>query len=195
MWVLIVVVLVLALALVSGQYRLAALQNQYQLAWAEVETQLRERHNWVSHWVQIAKTVVLQEQSSLKTVIEARQAAMRALKNLQHQPEQNRSMQEWLRSEAEFTQSLRDLRAFVQTTPELLAHPDLVPLRADLRQIELQLLSASEQYNKVCSQYNLYRRGFPHNGVAKALGYTQDALLLPIDKTVAFKDAHFLAEA
>ena len=101
-------------------------------------------------------------------------------------------MQEWLRAEAHFTQCLRDLRTLVQTTPELYNHPDLMPLRADLLRIEQDLYAACTQYNQTVDFYNQYKRCFPKNLLAHALGHTQDALLLPIEDTIAFE--HNLTE-
>ena len=96
-------------------------------------------------------------------------------------------MQEWLRAEAHFTQSLRELRAFVRSTPELQNHPDLFPLRAELLGIESELYSACCQYNHTVSFYNQYKQDFPQNLLALVLGHNQDALLLPVDETIALE--------
>ena len=119
--------------------------------------------------------------------VEARQAAQRALKNVKQRPEHSRAMQEWLRAEAHFTQCLRDLRTLVQTTPELHNHPDLLTLRADLLLIEQDLSMACQQYNQSAGFYNQFKHDFPSNVAALALGHTQDALLLPLEATIAFE--------
>ena len=93
-------------------------------------------------------------------------------------------MQEWLRAEAHFTQSLRELRAIVRATPDLHNHPDLLPLRAELLQIEKTLHSACVEYNHTIDSYNQYKQSFPQNLLAQVLGHNQDALLLPIDETI-----------
>ena len=193
MWELILAMALLLVALVwMGHRRYRVLQGQNQAIWLQVEQQLHRRYDWVPMWVQTAKSILKKEMTALKTVIEARQAATRALKNIKQQPEYNHAMQEWLRAEAHFTQCLRDLRALVQTTPELHNHPDLMPLRADLLHIEQDLYAACTQYNQTVGFYNQYKHCFPKNLLAHALGHTQDALLLPIEDTIAFE--HNLTE-
>ena len=173
MWELILALALLLVALVwMGHRRYRALQGQNQAIWLQVEQQLNRRYDWVPMWVQTAKRILKKEMTALKTVIEARQAATRALKNIKQQPEYNHAMQEWLRAEAHFTQCLRDLRALVQTTPELYNHPDLMPLRADLLRIEQDLYAACTQYNQTVDFYNQYKRCFPKNLLAHALGHT-----------------------
>ncbi|UOO91253.1 LemA family protein [Vitreoscilla massiliensis] len=192
MWVLMLVLmlilmLILVGLLVLGSQRFRRLQAQNHAVWLQVEAQLYRRYDWVPLWVQTAKCILKKELSALKAVIEARQAAQRALKNIKQQPEHSRAMQEWLRAEAHFTQCLRDLRTLVQTTPELRNHPDLLALRADLLLIEQDLSLSCQQYNHSAGFYNQYKHGFPSNVAALALGHTQDALLLPLEATIAFE--------
>ena len=185
MWeFMLVLVLLLAVLIWLGNRRYQALQGQNHAIWLQVEAQLNRRYDWVPMWVQTAKCILKQEIAALKAVIEARQAAARALKNIKQQPEYSPAMQEWLRAEAHFTQCLRALRALVRATPELHNHPDLLPLRADLLSIESELHRACTAYNQTVGVYNQYKNGFPKNLLAQVLGHTQDALLLPIDETI-----------
>lgn len=188
MWVLmLVLVLVLVGLLGVGSQRFKRMQAQNHAVWLQVEAQLYRRYDWVPLWVQTAKCILKKELSALKAVIEARQAAQRALKNVKQRPEHSRAMQEWLRAEAHFTQCLRDLRTLVQTTPELHNHPDLLTLRADLLLIEQDLSMACQQYNQSAGFYNQFKHDFPSNVAALVLGHTQDALLLPLEATIAFE--------
>jgi LemA protein len=188
MWELtLVLALVLVVVVWLGNKRYQALQKQNHAIWLQVEAQLNRRYDWVPLWVQTAKCIFKQEITALKAVIEARQAATRALKNIRQRPEHSPAMQEWLRAEAHFTQSLRELRAFVRSTPELQNHPDLFPLRAELLGIESELHSACCQYNHTVSFYNQYKQNFPQNLLALVLGHNQDALLLPVDETIALE--------
>ena len=186
MWVLtLVLALVLVVVVWLGNKRYQALQKQNHAIWLQVETQLNRRYDWVPAWIKTAKCILQQEIVALKTVIEASKAAARALKNIKQRPEHSPAMQEWLRAEAYFTQSLRELRAIVRATPDLHNHPDLLPLRAELLQIEQELHNACVEYNQTVDFYNQYRQGFPQNLLAQVLGHHQDALLLPIDETIA----------
>ena len=186
MWELtLVLALVLVVVVWLGNKLYQALQKQNHAIWLQVEAQLNRRYDWVPLWIKTAKSILEQEISALKAVIEARQAAARALKNIKQKPEYSPAMQEWLRAEAHFTQSLRELRAIVRATPDLHNHPDLLPLRAELLQIEKTLHSACVEYNQTVGFYNQYRQSFPKNLLAQVLGHHQDALLLPIDETIA----------
>ena len=186
MWELtLVLALVLVVVVWLGNKRYQALQKQNHAIWLQVETQLNRRYDWVPSWIKTAKCILQQEISALKTVIEASKAAARALKNIKQRPEHSPAMQEWLRAEAHFTQSLRELRAIVRATPDLHNHPDLLPLRAELLQIEKELHNACVEYNQTVDFYNQYRKGFPQNLLAQILGHHQDAFFLPIDETIA----------
>ena len=95
MWELILALALLLVTLVwMGHRRYRALQSQNQAIWLQVEQQLNRRYDWVPMWVQTAKRILKKEMTALKTVIEARQAATRALKNIKKQPEYNHAMQE-----------------------------------------------------------------------------------------------------
>ena len=109
MWELtLVLALVLVVVVWLGNKRYQALQKQNHAIWLQVEAQLNRRYDWVPLWIKTAKSILEQEISALKAVIEARQAAARALKNIKQKPEHSPAMQEWLRAEAHFTQSLRE---------------------------------------------------------------------------------------
>lgn len=188
MWIFVMICTLLGGVLLACARRLIAVNQQKNQAWLQVEAALQHRYAWIPRWTQVAKGLVSVEHSALKHVIEARQTAQRMLLQLQQQTEAEKPMHDWLEAEAELANRLRQLRAFVVQSPELVNHPTLAEVRSHLRGVEQNLKEACEHYNQAVRAYNDLRHRFPYLLAAKALGLYQEAILIAVEKTVAFED-------
>ena len=76
-------VLILVLFFAVGQYNgLVKLRNRFRNAFAQIDVQLKRRHDLIPNLVEIAKKYMAHEKGTLEAVIKARNAAESALSGL-----------------------------------------------------------------------------------------------------------------
>ncbi|HEY2934866.1 MAG TPA: LemA family protein [Acidobacteriota bacterium] len=159
MWILIVLA-VLVLLVIVAYNGLVRLRVQADNAWADIDVQLKRRHDLVPNLVETVKGYAGHERQTLEGVINARNRAMSA-----QGPE--------ARAEAEnaLTQSLKSLFALAEAYPQLRAVESFNQLQASLSQIEDAIQNARRYYNAVVRDFNTRIAQFPANILAGLFGF------------------------
>jgi len=128
-------------------------------AWANVETELRRRHDLIPNLVETVRGYAAHEQRTLVEVIEARQAAVDATGDAAaHQD-----------PEAALTAGLRHLLAVSEDYPELVASRHFLELQRELVTTEDRIQAARRLFNGNVRDLNRRVEQVPSNLIA-ALG-------------------------
>jgi LemA protein len=158
-WVLAIAVVVgVAVILIYNSIvRLRVLSDN---AWADIDVQLKRRHDLVPNLVEAVKGAAGYERGTLEAVVEARSHAMTAQGPA-------------ARGEAEgaLTVALRQFFALAESYPQLRAVESFGQLQTSLSQLEDAIQNARRYYNAVVRDLNTRIQQFPANLVASLFGF------------------------
>ena len=159
MWLLILlaVVAVAGIMLYNGLVRLKV---QADNAWADIDVQLKRRHDLIPNLVETVKGYASHEKETLEGVIEARNKAMSA---------QGPAAKG--QAEGQLTNALKSLFALSESYPQLRAVESFTQLQNTLNQIEDAVQNARRYYNAVVRDFNTKISQFPSNLVASVFGF------------------------
>lgn len=155
-----VLVALVVVALYNGLVRLRV---QADNAWADIDVQLKRRHDLIPNVVETVKGYAAHERQTLEAVIAARNQAVAA---------QGAGPAERGQAEGALTTALRGLFALAESYPQLRAVESFTQLQATLSQIEDALQSARRYYNAVVRDLNTRIQTVPSNLVAGLFGFT-----------------------
>ncbi len=146
----------LALLIVIWIYNgLVVARNRIQNAWAQIDVQLKRRHDLIPNLVEVAKGYMKHERELLESVTKARQQAISAS-----------GVQEKAVAENMLTSTLRSLFAVTENYPELKANQNLLALQEELTSTENKISFARQHYNDMVMNYNAKLQKIPTNVIA-----------------------------
>ncbi|MEI9945240.1 MAG: LemA family protein [Chitinophagaceae bacterium] len=165
MAVLIVIgILVLIVIWVISLYNgLVRLRNRRQNAFADIDVQLRQRHDLVPQLVETVKGYATHERELLLKVTEARTAAISA-----------KSIDDKIVAEQQLTSALQGLKVQVEAYPDLKANQNFLQLQEELSDIENKLAAARRFFNGATTEYNNSVESFPGNLIARNFGFKRE---------------------
>jgi LemA protein len=137
--------------------RLIRLRNRAQAMWAEIDVQLKRRHDLVPNLVHVVEGYATHERGTLDEVTRARNQAISA-----------RQAPDQAKAENVLTASLGRLFADVESYPNLEAEPAFKELQDQLEQIETTIAQARGAYNLTIQAFNNSIQTVPGNIVAWA---------------------------
>ncbi len=156
-------IVLLAFWLVSLYNRLVRLRNRRENAFADIDVQLRQRHDLVPQLVETVKGYATHEKDLLLKVTEARSLAMQA-----------RSIDDKIAAEQQLTAALQGLKVQVEAYPDLKANQNFLQLQEELSDIENKLAAARRFFNGATTEYNNAVESFPGNLVARNFGFKRE---------------------
>src|SRR6056297_164950 len=125
LWILIGVVAVLAVYVVYVYNKLTSYQTQYENGFAQIETQLKRRHDLIPNLVNTAKGYMEHEASVLTEVTEARAAAEKAVDAAHDRPGNPETMDLLSQAESALNSGLGRLNATFEAYPDLKADANM----------------------------------------------------------------------
>jgi len=171
-----VILAVLAVYLVFAYNRLVAMRQAWKQAFADIDVQLKQRHDLVPNLVETVKGYAAHESGVFTKVTEARATAMRAS-----------SMQEKSAAEAALSGALGNLLAVAENYPQLKANENFRALQDELTDLENKIAAARRFLNNAVAEYNGAIRQFPAVMFAGAFGF-QPAQMFELDPTEKAQD-------
>jgi LemA protein len=156
-------VAIAALLLVAMLYNgLVARRNRVQSAWADIDVQLKLRHDLVPNLVESARGYIAHERQTLEAVTQARTQAISAGANVA------------LRASAEMQLggTINNLFAVAERYPALRATENMQLLQEQLTSTENRIAFARQHYNDTVLEYNTAVATFPRNLFAGAFGFS-----------------------
>ncbi|MDZ4795529.1 MAG: LemA family protein [Bacteroidota bacterium] len=165
--VLIVVgVLVLLVFWVISLYNgLVRLRNRRENAFADIDVQLRQRHDLVPQLLETVKGYASHEKELLLRVTEARTAAMAAT-----------TIDGKIAAEQQLSSALAGLKVQVEAYPDLKANQNFLQLQEELSDIENKLAAARRFFNAATTEYNNSVEAFPGNLIARNFGFKREVM-------------------
>jgi LemA protein len=149
------VVVVLAVWIIAQYNGLVNLRNQVQNAWAQIDVQLKRRHDLIPNLVNTVRGVMKFEQETLERVMNARARAVGAT-----------SMAERGAAEGELSQTLGRLFAVMENYPELKSNQNALELQEELTATENKIGFARQFYNDLVMRFNTAQQVFPTSLIA-----------------------------
>jgi LemA protein len=155
-----VVALALAAFIAFTYNSLARLRLLASNAWADIDVQLKRRHDLIPTLVATVKGHAGYEKSTLESVVEARNRAASAPGPAAAGP-----------AEGELARSVRQIFALAEAYPDLKAAESFLSLQRSLTEIEDHIQNARRYYNAVVRDLNTRIAQFPANLLAGMLGF------------------------
>jgi LemA protein len=157
----VLIVAALAWAVIAFN-RLVRLRNQARAAWADIDVQLRRRHDLVPQLVAAVKAYVAHERATLEAVTGLRGRAIGLA-----------SPAQLGRLEAELQRGLERIFALREGYPELKANENFSQLQRDLVEVEDHLQYARRFYNGAVRDLNTTVQKAPDLLIARATGFSE----------------------
>lgn len=148
--------------LVGAYNGLVKLRNQLENAWAQIDVQLKRRHDLIPNLVETVKGYAKHERETLEKVIQARNMAVAA-----------KGVAERAQAENALTSTLKTLFAVAESYPNLKADQNFLRLQEELTSTENKVAFARQFYNDTTMGYNTRIQVFPTNLIAPMFGFTR----------------------
>jgi len=159
-FIVLIILLVVALYLISLYNTLVKLRNQVKNAWAQIDVQLKRRHDLIPNLVEVVKDYMAYEQETLTKVIEARSKAISA-----------QGVMETSKAENQLTGALKSLFAVFERYPDLKANQNVMSLQEELTSTENKIAFARQYYNDSVMRINNQTQVFPSSIIANMFGF------------------------
>ncbi len=154
---LIVVVIVWAISVYNG---LVTMRQRVNQAFADIDVQLKQRHDLIPNLVETVKGYAAHESGTLEAVVKARNAAISA-----QGPAQQAAAENMLSG------ALRQLFALSESYPDLKASANFQQLQAELTDLENKIAAARRFFNNAVQEYNTGIQRFPAALFAASFGF------------------------
>lgn len=162
--IVIAVIVAVVLFIVVGAYnKLVALDQRADQSFADIDVQLKQRHDLIPNLVDTVKGYASHEKTTLEAVTAARSAATTAT-----------SVNDKVQAENMLTGALGRLFALSEAYPDLKANTNFLELQRELSDIENKLAAARRFFNNAVSEFNAVRRQFPTILFAGMVGFGSD---------------------
>lgn len=160
--------------------QLVSYANRYKNGFAQIEVQLKRRHDLIPNLVETAKGYLSHERETLEAVISARNQASAALSALGGDLTTG-GIQKLSGAENALAGALGKLNVVMEAYPELTASANMQQLSEELSSTENRVAFARQGFNDAVMAYNTYRQSFPNILIANRFGHAQDAELLEFE--------------
>ena len=154
-WALALLLAALVVAVIVIYNGLVRLRVQSDSAWADIDVQLKRRHDLIPNLVETVKGYAAHERSTFEKVTEARTRAMSAGGPAAR-----------AQAEGMLTDALRTLFAVAENYPQLRATENFTQLQTQISEVEDHIQLARRYYNAVVRDLNIRIEQFPSNLVA-----------------------------
>lgn len=163
--IILVVVVLLVIWGVSLYNNLVKLRNNRENAFANIDVQLKQRHDLVPQLVSTVKGYATHEREVLQRVTEARTAAMGAT-----------GINDKINAENALTSALAGLKVSLEAYPDLKANQNFMHLQTELSDLENKLAAARRFFNSTTRELNNAVETFPSNIFAKMFKFGKEPM-------------------
>src|SRR5256714_6802923 len=162
-WIILGVIVVIVLWAVTVFNGLVALRQRVNQAYADIDVQMKQRHDLVPNLVETVKGYAAHERGTLEAVVQARNAAVTA---------QSGGVAAQAAAENMLTGALRQLFALSEAYPDLKANQNFQQLQGELSDLENKIAAARRFFNNAAAEYNATRESFPAVLFAQSMGFS-----------------------
>ena len=165
-WVVLGVIVVIVIWAISVYNGLVAMRQRTNQAFADIDVQLKQRHDLIPNLVETVKGYAAHERGTLEAVVQARNAAIAAP-----------GVEQKVAAENMLTGALRQLFALSESYPDLKANANFQQLQSELSDIENKLAASRRFFNNAVQEYNTGIQQFPASLFAGVFGFTPTDVL------------------
>ena len=158
--VIIAIVVILAIWCVSIYNNLVRMRNNRENAFANIDVQLKQRHDLIPQLVATVKGYAAHEKEVLESVTAARAAAMGAT-----------SINDKIQAENQLTSALAGLKVSLEAYPDLKANQNFLQLQGEISDVENKLAATRRFFNSATKELNNAVQTFPSNIFANMFGF------------------------
>lgn len=178
MTAIIVIVVVVILAAVSMYNSLVKMRNNRENAFADIDVQLKQRHDLVPQLVETVKGYAAHEKDTLERVINARNGAIGA-----------KTIDEKIVAENALSSALSGLKITLEAYPDLKANQNFLQLQEEIADLENKLSSVRRYFNSATKEYNNAVETFPSNILAGMFGFRKEVMFDLGEQRAALEEA------
>ena len=161
-WIVIGIVVILIIAFIAIYNGLVRSRNQVKNAWAQIDVQLKRRHDLIPNLVETVKGYMKHERGTLEAVTKARTLAQQVA---------SAGPGERAKAEGELSSALNRLLAVAERYPDLKASQNFLALQEELASTENKTSFSRQFYNDSVLNYNNQTQMFPSNIIAGMAGF------------------------
>lgn len=164
--IIVIVVAVVLVAWVISMYNsLVKLRNNRENAFADIDVQLKQRHDLIPQLVETVKGYAAHEKETLERVINARNGAMSA-----------KNIDDKIVAENALSSALAGLKITLEAYPDLKANQNFLQLQEEIADLENKLSSVRRYFNSATREYNNAVETFPSNIMAGMFGFRKEVM-------------------
>ena len=163
--IIVAVVVLLALWAVGIYNSLVKLRNNRENAFANIDVQLKQRHDLIPQLVATVKGYAQHEKELLTRVTEARAAAMNAT-----------GINDKIQAENQLSSALAGLKVSLEAYPDLKANQNFLQLQSEISDIENKLAAVRRYFNTATRELNNKVQTFPANILAGMFGFQKEPM-------------------
>jgi LemA protein len=159
------IIVLFILMAVSLYNRLVKLRNNREQAFADVDVQLKQRHDLIPQLVDSVKGYMGHERGVLTDITEARTNAMKAT-----------TINEKIEAENKLSTALEGLKVSVEAYPDLKASQNFMELQNEIADIENKIAAARRFFNSATKELNVATELFPSNLIATLFNFKREPM-------------------
>ncbi len=164
-FILIAVVVLLVLWVIGIYNNLVGLRNNRENAFANIDVQLKQRHDLIPQLVATVKGYAAHEKEVFEKVTEARTAAMNAT-----------TINDKIAAENQLSNAMLNLKAVAEAYPDLKANQNFMQLQTEISDIENKLAAVRRFFNSATKELNNGVQKFPAVLFAGMFGFHKEPL-------------------
>ncbi len=159
------IIIVVALWIASLYNSLVKLRNNRENAFADIDVQLKQRHDLIPQLVETVKGYAGHEKETLDRVIQARNGALNA-----------RTIDDKIVAENQLSSALTGLKVTLEAYPDLKANQNFLQLQEEISDVENKLASVRRYFNSATKEYNNAVQVFPSNIIAGMFNFHKEIM-------------------
>ena len=177
--IIIVVIVLLVFWVISVYNGLVRCRNARENAFANIDVQLKQRHDLIPQLVATVKGYADHEKETLMRVTNARASAMSAT-----------SINDKIQSENALSSALAGLKVSLEAYPDLKANQNFLQLQGEISDVENKLASVRRFFNSTTKELNNAIQTFPGNILAGMFGFHKEPMFeVPQEERAALDKA------
>ncbi|MDR2129930.1 MAG: LemA family protein [Odoribacteraceae bacterium] len=164
-WIIVGVAVLLVIVCISKYNTLVRLRNNRENAFADIDVQLKQRHDLIPQLVTTVKGYAAHEKETLERVINARNGAVNA-----------QGIDEKIAAENVLTSALAGLKVTLEAYPDLKANTNFLQLQEEISDVENKLAATRRFFNSATKELNNAVESFPSNIIAGMFGFHKEVM-------------------
>ena len=165
LWIVSGAIVLLVIIMVALYNSLVKLRNNRENAFADIDVQLKQRHDRIPQLVESVRGYANHEKETLDRVVKARNEALGAT-----------SIDDKIKAENSLSSALAGLKVTLEAYPDLKANQNFLQLQEEIADVENKLSSVRRYFNSATKEYNNKVQTFPSNVVAGMFGFRKEMM-------------------